>query len=84
MGHDTSMVRASGTQPTSQGETRPVEMLTGSVESQPTSHVFIDTQLIPVRVSGTQQVVLRVNTKRISEQQAIQKANDSIRMRAQG
>jgi hypothetical protein len=84
MGNDTTMIQGSGTQPTSPGETKPVNVVTGGSEPQPTSHVFIDSQLIPVRVSGTQHVVLRVNTKRISEQQAIEKANESIRRRARG
>jgi hypothetical protein len=78
------MIQGSGTQPTSQGETKPVGVMTGSGEPQPTSHVFIDAHLIPVRLSSNQQVVLRVNTKRISEQQAIEKANDSISRRARG
>jgi hypothetical protein len=78
------MVEASGTQLTSQGETKPVHVLMRSGEPQLTSHVFSDSQLIPVRVSGTQRVIVRVDTKRISEQLAIEKANDSILSRARG
>ncbi len=83
MKHNTGMVESSGTQPNSQGETRPVSIQMGSGEVQSTSHSFIDAQLIPVHASGVQ-VVLRVNTQQISERQAIERANDSIRRRTCG
>lgn len=83
MTHETGMIESSGTQPNSQGETRAVKIQPGGSELQSTSHFFIDTQLIPVHVSDGQ-VVLRVNTRQISEQQAIEKANESIRRRSRG
>lgn len=83
MEHNTSMIQYSGTQTSVSCSMQSVKMVGGG-EPQPTSHVFQDAQLVPVRISGTQQVILKVNTSRLNEQESIERENDSIRRRVRG
>lgn len=80
---ETSTNPETGTQATPTGETKPVQF-TGVNEPVETSQTASLDRTIPVRISGTKSVTVRLNVDVLRRQRSVEQINARIHRRSRG